>query len=200
MNRLRTGFKDQSPALYPAFIRWPALNINLERTSKLITASLRLLSLIIIGVLILQVVQLPYPNTQSIPAKGVTLYSAHEAQQAYALFGSKPIELGSIQLRGVVLTGKTADGKDTGFVLLEIDGKATGPVGLGESAGKGMVVQALSAEGATLMYQGQKIDLALSKTPTKKASPTTKSNAPANPNPSLNAPAPAASEAPKPAS
>jgi hypothetical protein len=153
-----------TPSLY-----LPLPDLNPERVSAVISVSFTLLSILIGGVLILHVLQLPYPNVQLSPAKGVTLYSAHEAQQAYALFGSKPIELGTIQLRGVVITEKSADGTDTGFVLLEIDGKAIGPVGLGENIGKGMVVKTINPDGATLVYQGQKIDLTLSKAQPKKA-------------------------------
>lgn len=183
-------------------VRLPALHFNLERTSEWMSGGFTLLSILIGAVLILQIAQLPYPNAQSIPAKGVTLYSSHDAQKTYALFGSKPIELGAIQLRGVVITGKTTDGKDTGFILLEIDGKATGPVGLGETTGKGMVVQAIHPDGATLAYQGQKIDLTLSKATPKKTSATPKPNAPVAPAslPNPNPPIPSTNEVSKPAS
>lgn len=189
-------------SLNTSLVRLPALRLNLERMSELMGGGFTLLSILIGAVLILQIAQLPYPNAQSIPAKGITLYSSHDTQQTYALFGSKPIELGAIQLRGVVITGKTTDGKDTGFILLEIDGKATGPMGLGETAGKGMVVQAINPDGATLAYQGQKIDLTLSKTTPKKTSATSMLNAPVAPasNSNSNPPIPSTNEASKPAS
>jgi len=190
-----------SAALTAHPIRWRTAHLDLERASQWLRYGFTLLSIFIGAGLILFIAQLPTPRLESIPAKGVTLYSAHEAQQAYALFGSKPIELGAIQLRGVVITGKTTDGKDSGFVLLEIDGKASGPLGLGETAGKGMVVQALHADGATLAYQGQKIDLTLSKTTPNKTPATTKPNAASAPGstPNLNPPTPAPKENPKPA-
>lgn len=194
-------FKESLRSRNTAPIRWQELRIDLERSSDFIHSGFIFISILIIALLILQIAQLPFPNLQTIPAKGVTLYSAHEAQQAHALFGSKPIELDAIQLRGVIITGKTTDGKDTGFVLLEIDGKATGPVGLGEIAGKGMVVHAIHSDGATLTYQGQKIDLTLSKTSTKKTPATVKPNASLAPaiNSNSNTPITATNEAGKPA-
>jgi hypothetical protein len=145
----------------------------------------------------MRIVQLPWPTIITTQAaqgsKGMTLYGSQAVQSAFALFGSKPLELDNIQLRGVVITGKTEDDKDTGFALLEIDGKPSGAVALGENLGKGLVLHAIRPEGVTLVHQGQKMDLMLNRNSSKKANPPTKPSSGNNPSPSAN-PAPAASD------
>ena len=155
-----------------------------ERITKSLGYLLLLLSAWLVLFSLMRTAQLPWPAftaQASQGSKGITLYGSQEVQSASALFGSKPIELGNIQLRGVVITGKTDDGKDTGFALLEIDGKPSGAVALGENLGKGFVLQAIGPEGATLVHQGQKINLTLNRSSTKKANPPIKSSPNNNP-------------------
>ena len=71
--------------------------------------------------------------------------------------------LDAIVLRGTVTTGKNANGSLTGFALFELDGKPVNPIGIGESLGKGLSLQSIGDESATLLYQGQQIDFKLSK-------------------------------------
>ncbi len=177
----------------------PALTLgDPQRITKWLGYLLVLVSAWLVLYSLMRIAQLPWPaifTTQTAQgSKGMTLFGSQEVQSASALFGSKPLELGNIQLRGVVITGKTEDGKDTGFALLEIDGKPSGAVALGENLGKGLVLQAIRPEGATLVHQGQKIDLTLNRSSAKKPNPPTKPAPSNNSSPSASPPAPATSD------
>ena len=179
------------------YVGSPALPLwNPEHFTKWLGYFLVLLSAWLVLFSIMRIAQLPWPFTTqaSQSSKGMTLYGSQAVQSAYTLFGTKPVELGNIQLRGVVITGKTADGKDTGFALLEIDGKPSGAVALGENLGKGLVLHAIRPEGVTLVHQGQKIDLTLNRSSSKKANPSSKPNPGNNPTSSPIPAAPAASD------
>ncbi len=125
------------------------------------------------------------PGTPSGPAngfsKGLTLYSNQDASAAYGLFGNKPLVTENIYLRGVVATSKNSDGTLDGFAIFEIDGKPTNAISVGESIGKGLSLQSIGDESATLLYQGQKLNFKLSKPSKDKndksaASPTNKAS------------------------
>jgi hypothetical protein len=96
-------------------------------------------------------------------AKGLTLYSNQDASAAYGLFGSKPLVTENIYLRGVVVTSKNLDGTLDGFAIFEIDGKSTNAISVGETIGKGLSLQSIGDEQATLLYQGQKLNFKLNK-------------------------------------
>ena len=95
--------------------------------------------------------------------KGMTLYSNQDGASAYDLFGSKPISTDRIYLRGVVVTSKNKDGVLDGYAIFEMDGKPTNAMSIGESLGKGLSLQSIGVESATLLYQGQKLDFKLSR-------------------------------------
>ena len=107
------------------------------------------------------------PGTPAQPAngisKGMTLYSNQDANTAYALFGSKPLVTENIYLRGVVATSKNPDGTLDGFAIFEIDGKPTNAISVGETIGKGLSLQSIGDESATLLYQGQRLNFKLGK-------------------------------------
>ena len=111
------------------------------------------------------------PGTPSQPAngisKGMNLFTNQDANAAYGLFGSKPLATENIYLRGVVITSKNPDGTPDGFAIFEIDGKPTNAISVGESIGKGLSLQSISDETATLLYQGQKLNFKLNKTKDK---------------------------------
>ena len=113
---------------------------------------------------------LQIPGTPAQPAngisKGLNLYSNQDATAGYALFGSKPLVTENIYLRGVVATSKNPDGSLDGFAIFEIDGKPTNAISVGETIGKGLSLQSIGDESATLLYQGQRLSFKLSK-PTK---------------------------------
>ena len=100
---------------------------------------------------------------------GATLYANQDSTAAYDLFGSKPLTTDTIFLRGVVVTGKNANGALDGFAIFEIDGKPTNAISIGESLGKGLTLQSIGDESATLLYQGQRLEFKLSKPGGQKA-------------------------------
>ncbi len=161
-----------SPRLYPAIV----------------ARSLQYLGIAIIAMAltywVLQWWQLPsVPSLSSAPSiapsanpsirtknnSGITLYANQDSTAAYDLFGSKPLSTDTIFLRGVVATGKNANGVLDGFAIFEIDGKPTNAISIGESLGKGLSLQSIGDESATLLYQGQKLEFKLSKPGGQKA-------------------------------
>ncbi|QWD68653.1 hypothetical protein AOC21_01715 [Polynucleobacter sp. VK25] len=103
-------------------------------------------------------------------SKGMALYSNQDANSAYALFGSKPLATENIYLCGVVITSKNPDGTLDGFAIFEIDGKPTNAISVGETIGKGLSLQSIGDETATLLYQGQKLNFKLNKNKDKSSS------------------------------
>ena len=94
----------------------------------------------------------------------MALYSNQDAAAGYALFGSKPLVTENIYLRGVVITAQNTDGTLDGYAIFEIDGKPTNAISVGETIGKGLSLQSIGDESATLLYQGQKLSFKLNKT------------------------------------
>jgi len=113
---------------------------------------------------ILRIAQIPgAPGSSASTVKGMTLFSNQDGTSAYGLFGSKPLVTDNIFLRGVVITSKGADGRLDGFAIFEIDGTPTNAISVGENLGKGLTLQSIGDESATLLYEGQKLDFKLSK-------------------------------------
>jgi len=102
--------------------------------------------------------------------KGMTLYSNQDGASAYGLFGSKPLVTENIFLRGVVITSRASNGALDGFAIFEIDGIPTNAISVGENLGKGLTLQSIGDESATLLYEGQKLDFKLSKAVNKSSS------------------------------
>jgi len=109
------------------------------------------------------------PSIRNKNNPGITLYANQDSTTAYDLFGSKPLSTDTIFLRGVVATGKNANGVLDGFAIFEIDGKPTNAISIGESLGRGLSLQSIGDERATLLYQGQKLEFKLSKPGGQKA-------------------------------
>jgi hypothetical protein len=149
-------------------LRLPGASLNPAVVSKSLTYLLMLACAVSVTYWIMRVIQIP--GTPDQPSNGIskgqTLYSSQDATTAYALFGSKPLVTENIYLRGVVVTAKNKDGTLDGFAIFEIDGKPTNAISVGEMIGKGLSLQSIGDEQATLLYQGQKLNFKLSK-PTK---------------------------------
>jgi hypothetical protein len=127
---------------------------------------------------LMRVAQIPSAPGQAALAinKGITLYSNQDASAAYGLFGNKPLVTENIYLRGVVITSKNKDGSLDGFAIFEIDGKQTNAISVGEGLGKGLTLQSIGDETATLLYQGQKLDFKLSKSGSDKGDKRSQGN------------------------
>jgi len=161
-----------SPRLDPALVARPLQYLGMAITAMALTYW------------ILQWWQLPsVPSLSSVPSigsssipsignknnPGITLYANQDSTAAYDLFGNKPVSTDTIFLRGVVATGKNANGALDGFAIFEMDGKPTNAISIGESLGKGLTLQSIGDESATLLYQGQKLEFKLSKPGGQKA-------------------------------
>jgi hypothetical protein len=157
----------------------PTLSLAFKPTSlsNALSYLLMLLAGLCITYWVMQIAQIPAPPSQPVSGinKGVTLYTNQDGTTAYGLFGSKPLVTDNIYLRGVVVTSKNKDGALDGFAIFEIDGKPTNAISVGESIGKGLSLQSIGDESATLLYQGQKMEFKLSKPGKERAaSPTSK--------------------------
>ena len=164
-----------SPRLHPALVARPLQYLGMAITAMALTYW------------VLQWWQLPsvpsVPSLSSVPSigsssnpsignknnPGITLYANQDSTAAYDLFGNKPVSTDNIFLRGVVATGKNANGTLDGFAIFEMDGKPTNAISIGESLGKGLTLQSIGDESATLLYQGQKLEFKLSKPGGQKA-------------------------------
>ena len=159
------------PRLHPAVVARPLQYLGMTITAMALTYW------------VLQWWQLPsVPSLSSAPSNtsssnpsirtknpGITLYANQDSTAAYDLFGSKSLSTDTIFLRGVVATGKNANGSLDGFAIFEVDGKPTNAISIGESLGKGLTLQSIGDESATLLYQGQKLEFKLSKPGGQKA-------------------------------
>ncbi len=146
----------------------PIAVLNPSALSKGLTYLFMLACAVSVTYWLMRVAQVPgIPNQPSNSiSKGLSLYSNQDATTAYALFGSKPLVTENIYLRGVVATSKNPDGSLDGFAIFEIDGKPTNAISVSETIGKGLSLQSIGDESATLLYQGEKLNFKLSK-PTK---------------------------------
>ena len=143
----------------------PMGGLSPARLTKFLTYLLMLACAISGAYWFMRIMQIP--GTPAQPAngisKGMSLYTNQDASSAYGLFGSKPLATENIYLRGVVATSKNPDGTLDGFAIFEIDGKPTNAISVGETIGKGLSLQSIGDETATLLYQGQKLDFKLNK-------------------------------------
>jgi hypothetical protein len=134
------------------------------RVSQFITYIFILLTLASSSYWLIHILQIP-GLIDSLPKnfKGVTLHTNQDSSTSYQLFGSKPLAADNIALRVLVVTGKNEVGINQGFALFDIDGKSTGVIAVGEQLGRGMVLQSISPDSATLRYQGKELSFALQK-------------------------------------
>ena len=168
---LQQGISNASPKVAHKGFTIPHDALNPSSFSKALTYLLMLACTISVSYWVMSVLQIP--GTPSQPSsginKGLTLYSNQDAAAAYGLFGSKPLATENIYLRGVVATSKNPDGSLDGFAIFEIDGKPTNAISVGETIGKGLSLQSIGDESATLLYEGQKLNFKLNKTNKEKS-------------------------------
>ena len=139
--------------------------------ASLLRIFLILLCCVSIGYWLLHITQLPtIPLVNKDAFRGKTLYSNHTQTGAYALFGSKPLLIENIFLRGVVITSVSDNQRLQGFAIFEIDGKQTPPISVGENFGKGLKLQSIDTESAILLYEDQKLEFKITKSSGLKSS------------------------------
>ena len=161
------GYQNPTSARLP---RHPFSWIQPSGLNRALSGILILLTAASVTFWIMQIVLIPNPPDSLLSTKGATLLGNLDANSTYGLFGSKPLATENILLRGVVITSKASHGPLNGYAIFEIDGKPTNAIAVGEGLGKGLILQSIGPESATLLYQGQKMDFAISKN--KSLSPT----------------------------
>ena len=150
------------------------------RVSQSITSILILLTLVSSTYWLIHILQIPSPaESLAKNFKGITLHTNQDVNTSYKLFGSKPLAAENIALRVLVVTGKNEVGMNQGFALFDIDGKSTGAIAVGEQIGRSMVLQSITPDAATLLYQGKELSFSLQKsknqnTPSDRSSQTRK--------------------------
>ena len=150
------------------------------RVSQSITYILILLTLVSSTYWLIHILQIPSPaESLAKNFKGITLHTNQDVNTSYKLFGSKPLAAENIALRVLVVTGKNELGMNQGFALFDIDGKSTGAIAVGEQIGRSMVLQSITPDAATLLYQGKELSFSLQKsknqnTQSDRSSPTRK--------------------------
>ena len=134
------------------------------RVSQLISYVFILLTLVSSTYWLIHILQIPSP-AEILPKnfKGITLHTNQDIGTSYKLFGSKPLAAENIVLRVLVVTGKNEAGLNQGFALFDIDGKSTGAIAVGEQMDRGMMLQSINPDSATLLYQGKELSFALQK-------------------------------------
>ena len=134
------------------------------RVSQLISYVFILLTLASSTYWLIHILQIPSP-AEILPKnfKGITLHTNQDIGTSYKLFGSKPLAAENIVLRVLVVTGKNEAGLNQGFALFDIDGKSTGAIAVGEQMNRGMMLQSINPDSATLLYQGKELNFALQK-------------------------------------
>ena len=134
------------------------------RVSQLISYVFILLTLASSTYWLIHILQIPSP-AEILPKnfKGITLHTNQDIGTSYMLFGSKPLAAENIVLRVLVVTGKNEAGLNQGFALFDIDGKSTGAIAVGEQMDRGMMLQSINPDSATLLYQGKELSFALQK-------------------------------------
>ncbi len=117
---------------------------------------LRVVFIVITGMILLGLVLscFQYPNLQ-IAKSSMTYYEVGLKNDPSHLFSKKIIHLDGIKIQGLIIT-KDLPGNSQGYVIFDIDGKNVGPIEVGETFGKGLFLQAITNNSATITYQGQK--------------------------------------------
>ena len=179
---LTQGKPNHTQNVFAASVGWLRPSV----LTKMLTYLLMLACAISATYWLMRIAQIPGSPGQPTNgiSKGMNLFTNQDASSAYALFGSKPLATENIYLRGVVITSKNPvgkpDGAVDGFAIFEIDGKPTNAISVGETIGKGLSLQSIGDETATLLYQGQKLNFKLNKTKEKGDKATTASSSKSN--------------------
>lgn len=104
----------------------------------------------------MRIIQIPFP--QAVSSKGLIYYGAASNDAVRSLFGEKSFDPSRLILRGVVITGGQP-GKEEGIALIEVDGKPTEAVTIGEMVPPGVRLERIQPDGVTVSYQGRSFTL-----------------------------------------
>ena len=131
------------------FLKW---NIEPSQVANLLRAFFIVITASTLLWLVLSCLQ--YPNTK-VAKSLMTYYEVGLKNDPSHLFSKKLIHLDGIKIQGLIIT-KNLPENSQGYVIFDIDGKNVGPIEVGETFGKGLFLQAITNNSATITYQGQK--------------------------------------------
>jgi hypothetical protein len=130
-------------------LKW---NLEPAQVANFFRSFFILVTLVIL--LCLTLIWFQYPSSQS-GRPEMTYYETGLKNDPSHLFSKKMIQLDGIKIQGIMIT-KDLPINPQGYVVFDIDGKNVGPIEVGETFGKGLFLQAITNNSATITYQGQK--------------------------------------------
>lgn len=105
---------------------------------------------------VMRIAQVPFPSAVS--TNGVVFYESTSGQTMRSLFGEKGFDTSRLVLRGVVITGNDG-GVNQGMALIEVDGKQTEAITIGEMVPPGVRLEKIEPDKVTVSYQGRELNL-----------------------------------------
>ena len=96
---------------------------------------------------------LQYPGFR-VDKQGTTYYEMSLKNDPSHLFSKRMMQLDGIKIQGIMIT-KDLPSNPQGYVIFDMNGKNVGPIEVGETFGKGLFLQAITNDSATITYQGQ---------------------------------------------
>jgi hypothetical protein len=132
---------------------------------------IKIASLIRNGLIFLSIVTIIYTGLillgvarQDNNTRPAQLYQMQDIQKSYTLFGQKEFELSSVKVTGIMLGNKASNS----FATLEVLGKSTGAIAVGESFDNGYFLKGIKENQVEIVYRGnsytiKKIDKLISK-------------------------------------
>jgi hypothetical protein len=131
------------------FLKW---DIEPSQVAKVLRAFFMIATASILLWLVLSFFQFPYTQAGK---SSMTFYETGLKNDPSHLFSKKIIQLDGIKIQGLIIT-KDLPENSQGYVIFDIDGKNVGPIEVGETFGKGLFLQAITKNSATITFQGQK--------------------------------------------
>jgi hypothetical protein len=105
---------------------------------------LSIVTIIYTGLILLGVAR---QDNNSRPAQ---LYQMQDIQKSYTLFGQKEFELSSVKVTGIMLGNKPSNS----FATLEVLGKSTGAIAVGEAFDNGYFLKGIKENQVEIVYRG----------------------------------------------
>ena len=118
---------------------------------------IKIASLIRNGLIFLSIVTIIYTGLillgvarQDNNTRPAQLYQMQDIQKSYTLFGQKEFELSSVKVTGIMLGNKPSNS----FATLEVLGKSTGAIAVGEAFDNGYFLKGIKENQVEIVYRG----------------------------------------------
>jgi len=117
------------------------------KIAEIIRNGLIFLSLITIVYTGLALLRISPQDNNTRPAQ---LFQLEDIQKSYTLFGQKEFELSSVKVTGIMLGNQPSNS----FATLEVLGKSTGAIAIGEAFDNGYFLKGIKENQVEIVYQG----------------------------------------------